>query len=100
MRALILMYNCEQGTDIVWSFPLLHRDPDFWGEDAEEWRPERFDGRTNTRGYFPFNAGPVCHVARTCTVFTTSTSSSVLPQSFPNLSPTFPTSTHPDLPTH
>lgn len=48
-----------QGTNVLWNFIVLHRDPDFWGNDAEEYRPERFEDRKSTKGYLPFNAGPV-----------------------------------------
>jgi cytochrome P450 len=50
-----------KGTEIIWSFYHMHRDPELWGEDAEEWKPERWqDTKMGTR-YAPFNAGP-----RTC----------------------------------
>jgi len=44
---------------VIWDFYLLHRDPQFWGDDAEQFRPERFENRKGTKGYLPFNAGPV-----------------------------------------
>jgi len=51
--------NDKQGTNVIWDFYLLHRDPDLWGDDAEQYRPERFESRRGTKGYLPFNAGPV-----------------------------------------
>ncbi|KAI1823938.1 cytochrome P450 [Xylaria intraflava] len=40
---------------IPWS---MHRRKDVYGEDAEEFRPERWDKLRVTHEYLPFNAGP------------------------------------------
>ena len=45
-------YECKKGVPIVAVLPKLHRDPLVWGEDAEEFRPERmldeeFERRNN-----------------------------------------------------
>ncbi|CAG8541440.1 12004_t:CDS:10 [Acaulospora colombiana] len=38
---------------------LLQRDPELWGEDAAEFKPERWlSGSTPTNAFIPFNAGP------------------------------------------
>nr|WMZ41224.1 cytochrome P450 family 72 subfamily A polypeptide 8 [Ipomoea batatas] len=54
------------GVNIVVPLPSLHRDKDLWGDDALEFKPERFkDGiskASKTLGvYYPFSGGP-----RTC----------------------------------
>ncbi|KAJ7647752.1 cytochrome P450 [Roridomyces roridus] len=55
------------GVNIVYSVITMHRRPDLWGPDADEWDPERFlDERakkyiTHHFQFLPFNAGPrVC----------------------------------------
>ncbi len=48
----------RKGTLAFWAPYVMHRRPDIWGEDAEEWKPERFAGRTSGWEYLPFNGGP------------------------------------------
>ncbi|BBN15559.1 protein MpCYP735-like [Marchantia polymorpha subsp. ruderalis] len=59
-----------KGTSISICIPKLHRLPEFWGDDANEFRPERFkDGVSAARkhpvAYMPFSYGPRYCVART-----------------------------------
>lgn len=37
---------------------LTHRRKDIWGDDADEYRPERWDGRRRGWEYTPFSGGP------------------------------------------
>ncbi|WCJ42773.1 Cytochrome P450 72A225 [Euphorbia peplus] len=58
--------NIPAGVDILLPTMLIHRDPEFWGDDAEEFRPERFSegvpkASKNHLAFFPFGWGP-----RTC----------------------------------
>uniref|UniRef100_M8B126 Secologanin synthase n=1 Tax=Aegilops tauschii TaxID=37682 RepID=M8B126_AEGTA len=52
---------------VILSLPIvfLHHDPDVWGEDADEFRPERFaegvskaSGNSSSSAFFPFGWGP------------------------------------------
>jgi len=36
----------------------IHRRKDIWGEDADEFRPERWDGRKIDWSFVPFSGGP------------------------------------------
>jgi cytochrome P450 len=45
---------------------VIHRRKDIFGEDAEEFRPERWAEARPDWGYLPFNAGPRICVGRTC----------------------------------
>lgn len=54
------------GVDLMLLIGLLHLDPDTWGHDANEFKPERFsDGISNATqnqfSFLPFSTGPrVC----------------------------------------
>lgn len=50
------------GIDLVLHTMLLHRDPELWGDDAEEFRPERFSegvlkASKNHLSFIPFGVG-------------------------------------------
>lgn len=50
-----------KGKPLSWMLYAYHRQKDIWGEDAEEFRPERWLGEGAMRfgwHYTPFNAGP------------------------------------------
>lgn len=44
-----------KGTTIWLSISGANRSKDIWGEDADEWRPQRWLGHTNTDGEFDSN---------------------------------------------
>lgn len=48
-----------KGTRVGYNVTVMHRRKDFWGQDAEEFRPERWEenGRHGWE-YLPFNGGP------------------------------------------
>jgi len=48
----------QKGTMVTWSVYAMHRRKDLWGEDAEEFRPERWEGRKSGWDFLPFNGGP------------------------------------------
>lgn len=48
-----------KGTETVYIVWLMQRQPEFWGSDAEEFRPERWQNRKHSGfDYLPFNGGP------------------------------------------
>ncbi|KZL82686.1 cytochrome p450 [Colletotrichum incanum] len=50
------------GTEVNFSTHVLHRRADLWGEDADEFVPERWERKRGTAGaawhFVPFNGGP------------------------------------------
>ena len=47
-----------KGKLIQWSTYTMHRRKDYYGEDAEEFRPERWETLRPGWEYLPFNGGP------------------------------------------
>ena len=46
---------------IAYSTYVMHRREDFWGEDADQFIPDRWNGRRSGWEFLPFNGGPrVC----------------------------------------
>lgn len=59
-------YQIPKGTDIQIPVPVLHQDPDLWGQDAFDFNPERFANGIaaackTPQAYMPFGFG-----ARVC----------------------------------
>ncbi|ORY11981.1 cytochrome P450 52A12 [Clohesyomyces aquaticus] len=48
----------RQGMQVDYSVYVMHRRKDLWGPDADEFKPERWDGRRSGWEYLPFNGGP------------------------------------------
>ena len=58
----VLGYDVARGTQVMINAWAINKDPASWGEDAEEFRPERFlDSSVDLRGqhlqFIPFGAG-------------------------------------------
>jgi cytochrome P450 len=52
---------CAKGQLVSWNTYVMHRRKDFFGEDADEFKPERWLGKDGLRPgweYLPFNGGP------------------------------------------
>jgi cytochrome P450 len=47
-----------EDTEVVYSVYAMHRRKDLWGEDADDFKPERWNGRKSGWEYLPFNGGP------------------------------------------
>lgn len=58
-------YDIQPGAEILISYYNLHRDPMYWGENSNEYHPERFSSQNIDKikpgTYFPFGGG-----ARNC----------------------------------
>jgi cytochrome P450 len=55
-------YKIEPGQHVECSYYSMHRNPQIWGEDANEFRPERFQNSAHPQhAYSPFGGG-----SRTC----------------------------------
>ncbi|KAK4545678.1 hypothetical protein LTR36_002631 [Oleoguttula mirabilis] len=48
----------RKGETIGYSVYLMHRRKDLWGEDASEFKPERWEQRIPAWQFLPFNGGP------------------------------------------
>lgn len=48
----------REGTSIVINLWALQHMPSIWGEDAAEYRPERWDSPPPAWAYLPFSGGP------------------------------------------
>ncbi len=61
-----------KGEQISYSAYVLHRRKDIWGEDADEFRPERWDGRKIRWEFLGFSGGPRVCLGREFIFFLTS----------------------------
>jgi cytochrome P450 len=48
----------RKDTNIDYSYYVTHRRKDLWGQDADDFKPERWNGRKSGWDYLPFNGGP------------------------------------------
>ncbi|KAJ5569832.1 uncharacterized protein N7459_009262 [Penicillium hispanicum] len=48
----------RKGQDVIYSTHVMHRRKDFWGPDADEFKPDRWANRKAGWEYVPFNGGP------------------------------------------
>ncbi|KAF2001063.1 cytochrome P450 [Amniculicola lignicola CBS 123094] len=48
----------RKGQQCDYSVFVMQRRKDLWGPDADEWKPERWDGRKSGWEFLPFNGGP------------------------------------------
>lgn len=54
----------KKGQTVIYSILGVHKRKDIWGEDAEEFVPERWDGRKIDWSYVPFSGGPRICIGR------------------------------------
>jgi cytochrome P450 len=48
----------KKGKEVGYVVHVMHRRKDLWGDDAEEFKPDRWEGRKFGWEYLPFNGGP------------------------------------------
>jgi cytochrome P450 len=48
----------REGQEVNYLVHVMHHRKDIWGEDVEEFRPERWEGKRVGWEYLPFNGGP------------------------------------------
>ncbi|RDA93472.1 hypothetical protein CP533_2649 [Ophiocordyceps camponoti-saundersi (nom. inval.)] len=48
----------KKGEEVTFSLHLMHRCKEIWGEDANVFRPERWETKPSRWSYLPFNDGP------------------------------------------
>ncbi|KAM0968064.1 hypothetical protein ACFX13_016794 [Malus domestica] len=83
------------GVDFVFPVLFLHHDPKYWGEDVEEFNPERFaDGVGKASKdevvFFPFGLGPRTCIGQTFAGFETKVALAMILQHFSfELSPSY-----------
>ena len=53
-----------KGQSVQWSLYTMHRRKDFYGEDAEDFKPERWETLRPGWEYLPFNGGPRICIGR------------------------------------
>jgi cytochrome P450 len=58
-----------KGRIVDYSVHVMHRLKELWGEDADEFKPERWQGRRPGWEYLPFNGGPRICLGRKSTIF-------------------------------
>ena len=74
----------KKGQLVHWSLYAMHRRKDLYGEDAEEFKPERWLDQGEKKGlrvgweYLPFNGGPRICIGRKCPTEPTLPSSSII----------------------
>ena len=59
----------RKGEQVDYSVQIMHREKQFWGPDADEFRPERWVGRKPGWEYLPFNGGPRICLGRRSSLF-------------------------------
>ena len=59
-----------KGATVQLGVYLCHRRKDIWGDDAAEFRPERWEGRKKGFEFIPFNAGPQICIGRKTHILT------------------------------
>lgn len=53
------------GKNVQYTVFVMHRDKTVWGDDVEEFRPDRWNGRKAGWDYLPFNGG-LSHSGKYC----------------------------------
>ncbi|KAL3729618.1 hypothetical protein ACJRO7_026707 [Eucalyptus globulus] len=100
--------NIQIPAGVLLSIPivLIHHDPEFWGEDAEEFNPERFSegvskATKNKLCFFPFGWGPRTCIGQNFSFLEVKVALTLILQNFSvQLSPSYKHTPIPTITTH
>lgn len=82
----------QKGQMVIWVLYSMHRRKDLWGQDAEEFRPERWEGLLPGFNFLPFNGGPRICPGKSIFLHSRRSLPSISPSLFSSLSLPLPSS--------